>query len=117
MHRAYVADRYGVPPEFKFLQALPRHTATCIISCADPRLIPEHYFSFGKGEMPVIRNAGGRAKDALRSLLVLENALGLGGVVIVHHMGRPPSPMAPRKKGRERNGLFVDCDAHAQTVV
>lgn len=101
MHRAYAADSYGVPPDFKFLHALPRHTATCIISCADPRLIPEHYFSFDKGEMPVIRNAGGRVKDALRSLLVLENALGLGGVVIVHHTGRSPSPVVPprREKG------------------
>ncbi|KIM94026.1 hypothetical protein OIDMADRAFT_60866 [Oidiodendron maius Zn] len=82
---AFAADNYGAPPDFKFLLGLPRHTAVCIISCADPRLIPEQYFGFGMGEMPVIRVAGARVKDSLRSLLVLENALGLGGVVIVHH--------------------------------
>ena len=103
MRRAFAADNYGAPPDFKFLLGLPRHTAVCIISCADPRLIPEQYFGFGMGEMPVIRVAGARVKDSLRSLLVLENALGLGGVVIVHHTGKlfPSHPPRGTKSSRQ----------------
>ncbi|KAJ7739985.1 carbonic anhydrase [Mycena maculata] len=68
---AYASDNYGAPPDFNVL--------------LNPRLIPEQYFGFSRGEMPVIRVAGGRAQDALRSLLVLEAALGLGQIIIVHH--------------------------------
>jgi hypothetical protein len=39
-------------------------------------------------ELPVIRVAGGRAKDALRSLLILEHAFGLGHIILLHHTGK-----------------------------
>ncbi|EIW85950.1 carbonic anhydrase [Coniophora puteana RWD-64-598 SS2] len=84
-NQAYAADNYGIPPNFDTLSSLPRNQAVAIISCMDPRLVPEEYFKFHKGEYPVIRVAGGRVKDALRSLLVLEHHLGLGGVAVVHH--------------------------------
>jgi len=84
-NQAYATDNYGVPPDFDTLSSLPKHQAVAIISCMDPRLVPEEYFKFHKGEHPVIRVAGGRVKDALRSLLVLEHHLGLGGIVVVHH--------------------------------
>ena len=35
----------------------------------------------------IIRNAGGRTKDAFSSLLVLESAAKLGTVVVIHHIG------------------------------
>ncbi|KAJ7512792.1 carbonic anhydrase [Mycena galericulata] len=82
---AYASTDYTAPPDFNLLRSLPRNQATCIISCADPRLIPEQYLGFDRGEMPVIRVAGGRAKDALQSLLILEFLLGLSHIIIVHH--------------------------------
>ena len=35
----------------------------------------------------VIRNAGARAEDALRSLIALDNIIGIGTVVIIQHTG------------------------------
>ncbi|OCK74953.1 carbonic anhydrase [Lepidopterella palustris CBS 459.81] len=58
---------------------------TVIISCSDPRVIPEQYFNLGRGEAAVIRNAGGRASDAIRSLAALDAIANIGTVIIVHH--------------------------------
>ena len=38
-------------------------------------------------EASVTRNAGGRAMDALRSLIVLDNLAPIGVVIVVHHTG------------------------------
>ncbi|MCJ1441737.1 MAG: hypothetical protein MMC23_002229 [Stictis urceolatum] len=56
----------------------------------DPRVIPEEYLDFGEMEMAVIRNAGGRAPDAMRSLRCLDAISGFGTghldlVVVIHH--------------------------------
>ncbi|KAF2812087.1 carbonic anhydrase [Mytilinidion resinicola] len=58
---------------------------TVIISCSDPRVIPEQYFDFGRGVAAVIRNAGGRTSDALRSLAALDALGNTDTVIIVHH--------------------------------
>lgn len=36
----------------------------------------------------VIRNAGGRAADAMRSIIALDNILGLGTVILIQHTGK-----------------------------
>ncbi|KAJ7634973.1 carbonic anhydrase [Roridomyces roridus] len=85
---AYAKADYTPPPlNFSLLRTLPRGAMTVIISCFDPRAIPEQYFGLKPGQQipPVIRVAGGRAKDTLKSLLIAEYAFGLGDVVIVHH--------------------------------
>ncbi|KAJ7512799.1 carbonic anhydrase [Mycena galericulata] len=85
-NNAYASADYTAPPgDFNLLRSFPRHQATCIVSCTDARLIPERYLGFGRGEMPVVRVAGGRANDALQTLLILEYLIGLGRIVIVHH--------------------------------
>jgi len=43
------------------------------------------------GPVAVIRNAGGRAMDAMRSLQVLNAINPLGLIVVVHHTGRVQS--------------------------
>lgn len=115
-----------------------------LVSCSDPRLIPEEFFKFskfgsqslfffpplpfdfprssspfssfplpdsrtqhtspkdkkdraeqtlGKLDATVTRNAGGRAIDAIRSLIVLDNLVPIGAVIVVHHTGSffPPN--------------------------
>lgn len=55
----------------------------------------------------MIRNAGGRALDALRSLVVLDNLLGLSAVLVVHHTDcglTNVSNEAIRKWLKERTG-------------
>ena len=39
-------------------------------------------------EAAVIRNAGGRAMDAIRSLIVLDSVINLGTIIVVHHTGK-----------------------------
>jgi carbonic anhydrase len=56
-----------------------------VISCSDPRIVPADYFKLNFGEMGVIRNAGGRAMDAIRSLVVLDTLVKIGTVIVVHH--------------------------------
>ncbi|MCJ1331927.1 hypothetical protein MMC10_008619 [Thelotrema lepadinum] len=77
---------FQAPPEFLQLRDHPeRPPAVVIVSCADPRVVPEKYFNFGVGEYLVIRNAGGRTQDAIRSLAVLDQALKIYAVLVVHH--------------------------------
>lgn len=39
-----------------------------------------------EGDSHVIRNAGGRASDALRSIVISQQLLGTREIVIVHHV-------------------------------
>ncbi|KAH8759113.1 carbonic anhydras-like protein [Hyaloscypha finlandica] len=56
-----------------------------IISCADPRITPEHFLGLNFGEAAIIRNGGGRTADALRSILDLDSLGATGTVVVIHH--------------------------------
>lgn len=40
-----------------------------------------------KTECAIIRNAGGRTSDALRSILALDAVGGTGTVIVIHHTG------------------------------
>lgn len=42
-------------------------------------------YGLQEGDAHVIRNAGGRAKDALRSLIISQQLLGTKHIVILHH--------------------------------
>ena len=39
-------------------------------------------------ESAVVRNAGGRASDAIRSLITLDTILPLRTIIVVHHTGK-----------------------------
>jgi carbonic anhydrase len=39
-------------------------------------------------EFGIIRNAGGRAADAVRSLVVLDALIPIGTVMVIHHTGK-----------------------------
>lgn len=57
------------------------------MSCSDPRVIPEKFMGPEAGPFAVVRNAGGRAIDSMRSLAVLNAINPVGLVVVVHHTG------------------------------
>ncbi|OCL10080.1 carbonic anhydrase [Glonium stellatum] len=70
------------------------------VTCSDPRVIPEQYF-----EAAVIRNAGGRTSDAIRSLAALDTIGNTDTVIIVHHTDcgmahMPDEAVRQRLKGR-----------------
>jgi carbonic anhydrase len=51
----------------------------------DARIIPSRALGLEEGDAHVIRNAGGRARDALRSLMISQRLLGTREVAIIHH--------------------------------
>ena len=65
----------------------PDPPALIIISCFDKRINPRQFFQFTEpGEAFVLANAGGRVdNDTLRTLIVLDNVIGIKTVMIVHH--------------------------------
>ena len=53
----------------------------------DARIDPAAAFGIPLGDAHVIRNAGGNAKDALRSLIISQQLLGTTEVLLIKHTG------------------------------
>ena len=53
----------------------------------DARIDPASAYGITLGDAHVIRNAGGNARDALRSLVISEQLLGTTEVLIIKHTG------------------------------
>jgi carbonic anhydrase len=51
----------------------------------DARLMPAAVLGLEPGDAHVIRNAGGRTADALRSLVISQRLLGTTDVMVIHH--------------------------------
>ncbi|GCE16121.1 beta-class carbonic anhydrase [Tengunoibacter tsumagoiensis] len=64
---------------------LPPGRKVAVLACMDARLDPARILGLEEGDAHVIRNAGGRAADALRSLIISEQLLGTQTIVIIHH--------------------------------
>src|ERR1700732_1703016 len=65
--------------------AIPPAKQVAIVACMDARLDPARALGLEEGDAHVIRNAGGRAADAIRSLIISQQLLGTREIVIVHH--------------------------------
>lgn len=66
------------------LPARPRR-GLAIVSCMDARIDLVRGFGLRPGDAHIIRNAGGRMADAVRSLVVSQTQLGTREVAIIHH--------------------------------
>ncbi|HZN99429.1 MAG TPA: carbonic anhydrase [Gemmatimonadales bacterium] len=66
---------------------LPRPPAKrlAIVTCMDARIFPSRAFGLQAGDAHIIRNAGGRARDALRSLIISERLQGTTEIAVIHH--------------------------------
>jgi carbonic anhydrase len=53
----------------------------------DARIDPASAYGITLGDAHVIRNAGGSAKDALRSLVISEQLLGTEEILVIKHTG------------------------------
>lgn len=53
----------------------------------DARIDPAAAYGISLGDAHVIRNAGGNARDALRSLVISQQLLGTTEIVLVKHTG------------------------------
>jgi carbonic anhydrase len=65
--------------------ALPPARGFAILTCMDARLDPAKYAGFSEGDAHVIRNAGGRATDDIRSLVISHKLLGTREWFVIHH--------------------------------
>lgn len=65
--------------------AMPPRRRVAILTCMDARLIPSRQLGLEEGDAHVIRNAGGRAQDGLRSLVISQQLLGTREVAVIHH--------------------------------
>jgi carbonic anhydrase len=64
---------------------LPPARKLAIVTCMDARIVPSRAFGLEEGDAHVIRNAGGRARDALRSLIISQRLLGTNEIAVIHH--------------------------------
>jgi carbonic anhydrase len=64
---------------------IPPARKLAIVTCMDSRIFPSRAFGLKAGDAHIIRNAGGRASEALRSLVISQRLLGTNEVAIIHH--------------------------------
>ncbi len=64
---------------------MPPGRKFAVVACMDARLDPAKALGLEEGDAHVIRNAGGRAADAIRSLVISQRLLGTEEVFVVHH--------------------------------
>ncbi|TRM66209.1 carbonic anhydrase [Schizophyllum amplum] len=67
--------------------ALPMPPAkhVAIVTCMDARVEPASQLGINLGDAHVIRNAGGRAQDAVRNLVISQRLLGTREILVFHH--------------------------------
>jgi len=63
----------------------PPRLPLAIVTCLDGRINPLAILGLGIGDANVIRNAGGRAAEALRSLVVSQHLLATREIIVMHH--------------------------------
>lgn len=56
-----------------------------IVTCMDARIDTTRAFGLDEGQAYIIRNGGGRIADAIRSLVICQELLGVEEVAIIHH--------------------------------
>jgi carbonic anhydrase len=64
---------------------MPPARRLAVVTCMDARIIPSRQLGLKEGDAHVIRNAGGRARDALRSLVISQRLLGTNEIAVIHH--------------------------------
>ncbi|TFK30757.1 carbonic anhydrase [Coprinopsis marcescibilis] len=65
--------------------SLPPSKKVIVVTCMDARIEPAGQLGIDLGEAHVIRNAGGSAKEALRSIIISQRLLGTREVAVYHH--------------------------------
>ncbi|KAK3192205.1 hypothetical protein K4F52_001835 [Lecanicillium sp. MT-2017a] len=68
-----------------YAAAFDKGEKVIVLACMDARLDPAKALGLSEGDAHVIRNAGGRAADAIRSVIISQQLLGTREIVVVHH--------------------------------
>lgn len=64
---------------------IPPARRLTVLTCMDARIDPASALGLEVGDAHVIRNAGGRARDALRSIIISQRLLGTRELAVIHH--------------------------------
>nr|QID05253.1 carbonic anhydrase [Flammulina filiformis] len=56
-----------------------------VVTCMDARIDPAASLGIELGESHIVRNAGGRASDAIRSIVISQRLLGTREIALFHH--------------------------------
>ncbi|KXN81132.1 hypothetical protein AN958_06086 [Leucoagaricus sp. SymC.cos] len=67
--------------------ALPPTKKLVVVTCMDARIEPLSQLGFDLGDAHVIRNAGGLAQKALRSIVISQRLLGTREIAVFRHTG------------------------------
>ncbi|KAJ9605791.1 hypothetical protein H2200_009640 [Cladophialophora chaetospira] len=84
-HTASVKDHQPIPTFEEFIKQGIDLPNILIISCADPRCIPEKIFKLETGEAVVMRVAGGNAQYVLNHILSIDSLLHFKEGIVVQH--------------------------------
>jgi carbonic anhydrase len=94
--------------------ALPPKRKTAVVVCMDARIDPARALGLAEGDAHVIRNAGGRIADALRSLIISQELLATEEVAIIHHTDCGMLTFTDQSiRARLRESRHADADALA----
>jgi len=83
-----LAEKYQAPPDLmKMITGMRASGAgVVVLSCSDPRLNPYALLGIDPNlKATMIRNAGGRVMDAMRTLTTLQTIGAPGTIVVMHH--------------------------------
>jgi carbonic anhydrase len=64
---------------------MPPARRLAVVTCMDARIVPSLQLGLEEGDAHIIRNAGGRAREALRSLVISQRLLGTNEIAVIHH--------------------------------
>lgn len=91
--------------------AAPPRRKVAIVACMDARIDPFRALGLAEGDAHIIRNAGGRVVEALRSLAISQQLLGTEEVAIIHHTGCGMATFTDAEiRDKLRQSLGADAD-------
>lgn len=59
--------------------------SVAIVTCADPRCIPENFLKLDTWDAVVLRIAGSNVKTALPSIIAIDDLVGLQEIMVINH--------------------------------
>jgi carbonic anhydrase len=65
--------------------APPPARKLAVVTCMDARLLTARFLGLEEGDAHIIRNAGGRTAEALRSLVISQRMLGTNAIAVIQH--------------------------------
>ncbi|KAK5701514.1 hypothetical protein LTR97_004329 [Elasticomyces elasticus] len=84
-NKDHVSTHQPIPTMAQIMGAGGLPPQVVVITCADPRCMPESFLGLQMGDAVTIRNAGGNINMALPTVLAIDCLLGLKEIMVVKH--------------------------------